>query len=111
MGGYQPSWCWAEEGAVPLNLANAQGDEGNAQASREHADLRDLEVLHRRSGASKINERRNESVNLKHPRMQALIYLREVRDETVVGGGAGDVEGEERPEALVGAASPHELLA
>jgi hypothetical protein len=73
--------CWAEEGAVPLNLAHAQGDEGNAQASREHADLRHLEVL------------------------------REVRDETVVGGGAGDVEGEERPEALVGAASPHELLA
>jgi len=81
LSGYQPNGCWAEEGAVPLNLANAQGDEGNAEASREHADFRHLEVL------------------------------REVRDETVVGGGAGDVEGEERPEALVGAASPHELLA
>ena len=111
MSGYQPNGCWAEEGAVPLNLANAQGDEGNAEASREHADFRHLEVLRQRSEASKINRRRNESVNPKHPRKQALIYLREVRDETVVGGGAGDVEGEERPEALVGAASPHELLA
>jgi len=34
-----------------------------------------------------------------------------VCDESVVGGGAGDVEREQRPEALVGAASPHELLA
>jgi hypothetical protein len=39
------------------------------------------------------------------------LYLREVRDETVIGGGAGDVEGDERPKALVGAAGPHELLA
>ena len=28
--GYQPDGCWAEEGAVPLDLANAQGDEGYA---------------------------------------------------------------------------------
>jgi len=34
-----------------------------------------------------------------------------VCDESVVGGGAGDVEREQRPEALVGTASPHELLA
>jgi hypothetical protein len=33
-----------------------------------------------------------------------------VGDEAVLGGGAGDVEGEEGPEAVVGAAGPHELL-
>jgi hypothetical protein len=34
-----------------------------------------------------------------------------VRDGTVFGGGAGDVEGEKQHEVLVGAAGPHELLA
>jgi hypothetical protein len=42
---YQPNVCWAEEGPFPLNLANAQGDEGDAEATREHAHLRHLEVL------------------------------------------------------------------
>jgi hypothetical protein len=37
-------------------------------------------------------------------------HLGEVGDEAVLGGGAGDVEGEEGPEAVVGAAGPHELL-
>jgi hypothetical protein len=35
--------CWAEVGAVPLNLVDAQGDE--AEASCERTDLRHLEVL------------------------------------------------------------------
>jgi hypothetical protein len=34
-----------------------------------------------------------------------------VGDELIVGGGAGDVEGREQPETLVGTAGPHELLA
>jgi hypothetical protein len=38
-------------------------------------------------------------------------YLREVHDEMVVGGGAGDVEGDKRPKALIGVVGPHELLA
>ena len=42
---YQPNVCWAEGRPFPLNLANAQGDEGDAEATREHAHLRHLEVL------------------------------------------------------------------
>lgn len=49
----QPNVCWTEEGPFPLNLANAQGDEGDAEASREHAHLRHLEVL---QGGSEMNE-------------------------------------------------------
>jgi hypothetical protein len=40
----------------------------------------------------------------------SVVHLGEVRDEAVLGGGAGDVEGEEGPEPVVGAAGPHELL-
>jgi hypothetical protein len=66
---------------VTVDLADAQRDEGNAEAPGQHAHLRDLEVL------------------------------REVRYEAVLGGGARDIEGEEGPETVVGAAGPHELLA
>jgi hypothetical protein len=47
--------CWAEEGPFPLNLANAQGNEGNTEATREHAHLRHLEVLQERKEASEQN--------------------------------------------------------
>lgn len=66
---------------MAVDLADTQGDEGHAEASGEQAHLRDLEVLG------------------------------EVGDEAVLGGGAGDVEGEEGPETIVGAAGPDELLA
>jgi hypothetical protein len=55
MGTNQPNGCRAEEGAVPLNLADAEGDKGDADASRGQADLRHLEVLH---GAKRVNHRR-----------------------------------------------------
>jgi hypothetical protein len=35
---------------VSLDLANAQGDEGDTEASSEHAHLRNLKVLQRRQG-------------------------------------------------------------
>jgi hypothetical protein len=38
-----------------LNLADAEGDKGDADASRGQADLRHLEVLH---GAKRVNHRR-----------------------------------------------------
>ena len=53
---YQPNVCWAEERPFPLNLANAQGDEGYAEATREHAHLRHLEVLQGREEGSEQNE-------------------------------------------------------
>lgn len=53
-----PDGCWAEEGTVAVDLADAQRDEGNAETSGQHAHLGDLEVL------------------------------REVRYEAVLGGGA-----------------------
>lgn len=40
---------------MPLNLANAQGDEWDAEASCEQAHLRNLEVLQRRA-TNIINE-------------------------------------------------------
>jgi hypothetical protein len=55
VGTNQPNGCRAEEGVVPLNLADAEGDEGGAEASREQADLWHLEVLH---GAKRVNHHR-----------------------------------------------------